>query len=328
MKASGIIPWLIAIGCVSTPVFGAVDSGAMERQKIDAMAGETLQQFLSEHAGGKALYDQAYAYAAFESVKVVIGISGAGGHGVAVNKQTSDRTYMKMGGAGIGIGLGGQRARMLLLFRDAEAYQHFLINGWEGNAAAVAAAGTSGKNAKTSFENAVEVFQFTRTGLLAKADLSGTKFWPYKKLNAGLSVHADSDGDGVPDRMDACPGTPQGAVVDARGCWVLSHVLFETGSASLSVAADPVLNEVATVLTRNPGLRIRIDGHTDAAGSAASNEQLSLRRAEAVKTALVNRGILAERLSVRGFGETEPIVPAGSSGRAPENRRVELMPIY
>jgi len=317
---------LIALGAFAPGLaLAAIDPVAAERQKIDAIAGETIQAFLHERPGAQEMYDQAYGYAVFQDVKVVIGISGAGGRGVAVNNQTKQRTYMKMGSAGIGIGLGGQKSRLLLLFRDAAAYQDFLKNGWEGNAAAVAAAGKEGKNAKATFEQAVEVYQFTRAGLLAKAELSGTKFWPHKKLNA---FDPDSDGDGVLDSVDACLGTPAGATVDARGCWLLSNVLFETASAELRAPAEPVLNEVAAVLLKNPNVRIRIDGHTDAAGPSAYNDTLSLRRAESVRAALIIRGIAAERLDVRGFGESAPIVQTGSDGRAPQNRRVELTPIF
>jgi outer membrane protein OmpA-like peptidoglycan-associated protein len=315
----------LALALVMAAAPGRAIAGTVEedRRRIDGIAADTVQQFLDERPGDRALYDGAYGYAVFQSIKVVIGVSGGGGKGVAVNQQTSGRTYMKMGTAGIGLGLGGQKYRLLMLFRDADTFNDFVVNGWEGNASASAAAGKEGKNAKSSFEQGVEVYQFTRSGLLAKADISGTKFWHNNRLNVDTS-RADSDGDGVIDVADACPGTPQGATVDARGCWVLSNVHFETSRSEITPEIDAALDEVAQVLQQNPDVRVRIDGHTDAAGSDAFNMQLSLRRASAVRDALIGRGIAADRLVARGFGETAPIVEPGPEQHARLNRRVEI----
>src|SRR6185503_8470775 len=77
----------------------------------------------------------------------------------------------------------------------------------------------------------------------------------------------DSDGDGVIDPRDACPGTPRGAVVDARGCWNVKGLRFAHDSASIDPAGEKALDEVATVLRQNPDLHVQIDGHTDATGT-------------------------------------------------------------
>ena len=75
----------------------------------------------------------------------------------------------------------------------------------------------------------------------------------------------DSDGDGVPDSRDACPGTPQGARVDARGCWVIPGLRFASDRADIEPRYQAQLDEVARVLRRNPEIRVRIDGHSDGA---------------------------------------------------------------
>jgi outer membrane protein OmpA-like peptidoglycan-associated protein/lipid-binding SYLF domain-containing protein len=325
MKARIRVTVLFSVLLLPAAGFAGTDDVLKERQRLDRIAEETLQQFFEERPGAKGLYDQAYGYAVFQSIKIVIGVSGGGGRGVAVNKQDASRTYMKMGTGGIGLGLGGQKYRILMLFRDAKAYSDFILNGWEGNAGASAAAGTEGRNAKTSFEQAVEVFQFTRKGLLAKADISGTRFWLYDKLNLDLNLtDADTDGDGVPDRLDQCPRTPKGATVDTRGCWVLNNMLFDTAKYEIEPAFESTLDQVANVLRNNPDLRVRIDGHTDAAGTELFNLGLSQKRAEAVKAALVQRGIPPERLEARGFGESVPVVRADAEQRARQNRRVEM----
>jgi lipid-binding SYLF domain-containing protein len=102
---------------------------------------------------------------------------------VAVNRENDARTYMKMGTAGIGIGLGGQKYQVVFLLQDQKTFQNFVDRGWQAEAAAKAAAGTSGVNVKTGFVNGMAIYQTTDKGLIANADVSGTKYWKFKKLN-------------------------------------------------------------------------------------------------------------------------------------------------
>jgi OOP family OmpA-OmpF porin len=135
---------------------------------------------------------------------------------------------------------------------------------------------------------------------------------------------ADADRDGVVDASDACPGTPVGAQVDDRGCWVLKGVRFASNSTEMVGGGAAAISSVATVLEKNPKMRLEIGGHTDSAGAAAYNQDLSERRAKAVKSALVERGIDASRLDTRGYGEEDPVADnATAEGRA-ENRRIEF----
>jgi len=134
----------------------------------------------------------------------------------------------------------------------------------------------------------------------------------------------DSDGDGVLDSEDECPDTPRGARVDDRGCWVLDDVLFEFDKYDIRSEYEYLLDEVAEVLAENPDVRVRIDGHTDSVASEVYNQGLSENRAQAVKDALVNRDIAAERLETRGFGETRPVRSNDTAADRAFNRRVEL----
>ncbi len=149
---------------------------------------------------------------------------------------------------------------------------------------------------------------------------------------AGVKVDADgcpldTDGDGVYDYLDKCPGTPQGARVDDRGCWVLEGLYFDTDEADIKAMGYAVLDEVVTVLRKNPGLRVEIQGHTDSTASEAYNQQLSERRANAVRDFLIEQGIDAGRLTAKGYGESKPAVPNTSAENMAKNRRVELNPI-
>jgi OOP family OmpA-OmpF porin len=136
----------------------------------------------------------------------------------------------------------------------------------------------------------------------------------------------DSDGDGVPDHLDKCPGTPKGAAVDAEGCWVLGTIHFDFDKYDIKPEAIPVLSEIGDVMMKNPDLKMNINGFTDNIGTMEYNQGLSERRAQAAKEYLVNQGLESDRFSINGFGYTMPI----SSNDTPEgrrmNRRVEFAP--
>lgn len=106
---------------------------------------------------------------------------------------------------------------------------------------------------------------------------------------------------------------------------VLRNVLFETGSADLLQASMNEISRLKTVLEENPALRIRVQGHTDNAGDSAANLELSTRRAEAVKTALIEHGIDASRLESKGFGESNPMATNDTEKGRALNRRTEFL---
>ena len=146
---------------------------------------------------------------------------------------------------------------------------------------------------------------------------------------AGVEVDArgcplDTDGDGVYDYLDKCPGTPMGAKVDADGCWDIANVNFDTNSAVVKDQYKMLLDEVATVLKKNPGIALKVQGHTDSDASDGYNMALSMRRAQAVKKALVDRGVQGKALKLGHFGESKPIRSNDTSTNKFENRRVEL----
>ena len=157
---------------------------------------------------------------------------------------------------------------------------------------------------------------------------------------AGTAIDAngcplpDTDGDGVLDRDDRCANTPAGTRVDARGCQllfetgktalVLQGVTFATGSANLTPASLPVLDRVAESLVANAEVKIEVQGHTDNTGSLAGNRRISQRRADAVRTYLVSKGVDAARLTAKGYGPDQPAAPNTTAEGRAMNRRVEL----
>jgi outer membrane protein OmpA-like peptidoglycan-associated protein len=104
----------------------------------------------------------------------------------------------------------------------------------------------------------------------------------------------------------------------------LRGVNFELGKAVLLPISKDILQDVARSLVANPEVRVEVGGHTDSTGPRALNERLSLERAEAVKAYLVENGVAADRMEVRGYASTQPVASnKTASGRA-QNRRVEL----
>jgi outer membrane protein OmpA-like peptidoglycan-associated protein len=105
----------------------------------------------------------------------------------------------------------------------------------------------------------------------------------------------------------------------------LSGVLFEQGGNQLSASAQARLDTVAQALAAYPDRNIVVEGHTDATGSDATNQDLSQRRADAVRTYLEARGVPAERMRAVGRGESTPIASNDTPEGRANNRRVEVV---
>ena len=141
----------------------------------------------------------------------------------------------------------------------------------------------------------------------------------------------DSDGDGVMDDMDKCAKTPKGTSVDKKGCplktksrGALEGVAFKLNSADLTQDAEKVLEDVAADLKKFPSVNVEIQGHSDTMGDDSYNLYLSEKRAQTVRSFLINKGVKAERLTAKGYGETAPVADNSTLEGRRKNRRVEL----
>lgn len=134
----------------------------------------------------------------------------------------------------------------------------------------------------------------------------------------------DADQDGVCDDDDQCLGTPRGANVDYRGCWVLSNVRFDVNKWDIKPKYEQYLDNAAEVLKKNPGVTVIVEGHTDADGSDESNQNLSQKRAESVMNYLTSHGISQDKVTAKGYGESKPIADNTTPEGKAQNRRVEL----
>jgi OOP family OmpA-OmpF porin len=142
----------------------------------------------------------------------------------------------------------------------------------------------------------------------------------------------DSDGDGVPDCIDKCKGTPKNTPVDQNGCppvgeelMILTGINFAFDSAKLDKESEARVDRAVDNLKRNPKIKVLIEGHTDSTGPEDYNMGLSIRRAQTVKDYMVSQGIAKERLSLKGFGETQPLVSNDTKEGRAQNRRVEFV---
>lgn len=106
---------------------------------------------------------------------------------------------------------------------------------------------------------------------------------------------------------------------------ILEAVYFEFNSAVINPAATDVIDEVVAIIGDYPNSHIAIDGYTDNTGTERYNQHLSTERAQSVKTALVQRGIAADRVTAQGFGPANPIADNTSAEGRQRNRRVEIL---
>jgi outer membrane protein OmpA-like peptidoglycan-associated protein len=105
----------------------------------------------------------------------------------------------------------------------------------------------------------------------------------------------------------------------------LNDVLFDFNSAALKPGADTTIQRLADFMMANPERDIVVEGYTDSRGSAQYNRELSAERAQAVKQALVDRGISAARIRTEGLGEEYPVASNGTAAGRQLNRRVEIV---
>ena len=144
----------------------------------------------------------------------------------------------------------------------------------------------------------------------------------------------DSDGDGLNDDVDKCPklrgslennGCPEVNSEVANSVNLAARkIYFVTGRATILKVSYEQLDVIAEALQSDPDLRLSIDGHTDNVGRSSRNNTLSMKRAQAVKNYLVQKGIAENRLKLRAFGESKPAANNKTIGGRARNRRVEL----
>ena len=209
-----------------------------------------------------------------------------------------------------------------------------------------------GKGKQLAFSNPVaasyeEALQAKNIANSLKSDLDAQKSENAKLRTEMSDLLRDTDGDGVADKLDKCPNTPSGTVVDGAGCplvapapvvtekviitdadrkvvkQAIKDLEFDLSKATIRAKSYSSLNRVANLLvTKNFSLKLA--GHTDNTGSATLNMKLSKDRAESVKAYLVSQGANASRIEATGYGKNQPIATNKTAAGRQKNRRVEF----
>ena len=139
----------------------------------------------------------------------------------------------------------------------------------------------------------------------------------YKEDEIGLFITNIKIATGIPDTRHK---------LIEEGKFSTTGILFDVNAATIKPESNGVLKQVADVLKANPGVKIKITGHTDSDGADAANLELSRKRAEAVKTALeTDHGIDGASLQTDGKGESKPVADNKTKEGKAQNRRVEFI---
>jgi outer membrane protein OmpA-like peptidoglycan-associated protein len=156
----------------------------------------------------------------------------------------------------------------------------------------------------------------TREADAAKADADATRV-----AAAGAATQAALQAEDMQRQIDALQAkeTERGIVL------TLGDVLFSTGRADLKVGTAGNLDRLVAFLDQNPERRVVIEGHTDNVGGDDYNLGLSQRRADSVKSFLVQGGIAPGRITATGKGKHQPVADNQSEGGRQQNRRVEVI---
>lgn len=156
------------------------------------------------------------------------------------------------------------------------------------------------------------------------ATLTGEAANGEQRLAAELAVLSISGIESV-DNQITTPPTPAEILTGTLNDIVLADpIQFNTGSADIRTASQPILDQVAQVLAGNPNGAVEIGGHTDSDGGSDANRLLSQERAQAVLDYLVSKGVDPARLTATGFGEDSPLVANDSTENKRKNRRIEF----
>ena len=144
----------------------------------------------------------------------------------------------------------------------------------------------------------------------------------------------DTDGDGVYDYLDHCPTVP--GIKENLGCPEVKRevrnllnkamvgIQFENGKATIKSSSYKILNDIAKIFIDNPTYFIEVQGHSDNVGNYNYNVDLSDRRAQAVRTYLIQKGVPMERIAAHGYGPDKPIADNKTKEGRAKNRRVEF----
>jgi lipid-binding SYLF domain-containing protein len=186
---SSFVVVLLTLGIFTANTFAAEKVDVeKERGAVRKMRSDALAAIYKQKPELKAKVEAAPGYAVFTDYGVTLFfVGGAGGSGIAVDKNSKKETFMSMGQASVGIGLGVKDVRLLLVFKTQKAFDYFVDKGWEFGGGGSVSAAVNDKGASDAagadFGKQVEKYGIAKNGLMFETTLSGTKYWKSKELN-------------------------------------------------------------------------------------------------------------------------------------------------
>jgi lipid-binding SYLF domain-containing protein len=153
------------------------------RREIDTTADASLKKLFTAVPTARRLFDTSYGYAVFDNHKTAFFLASGSGAGVAVNKASGKRTYMRMRSLGANLGAGVQFYQSVFLFETEGAFRNFVESGWEATTSADAAFGKAAAAAEVKFNGGMAFFHLAESGVLVSASIAGTKYWVSEDLN-------------------------------------------------------------------------------------------------------------------------------------------------
>ena len=192
LRQFGTVFAILLLAAVASPPFasGADDAKKKEaaRADIQKMEKETLARLYKAQPKAKDAIANAAGYAVFSNFGMKIFVAGGGsGKGVAVDKATKKKTYMKMIEAQAGWGMGVKKFRLVWVFENQKGLDSFINSGWELGAQTSAAAQASGQGAALagamSIAPGIWLYQLTDDGLALELTAKGTKYYKDGDLN-------------------------------------------------------------------------------------------------------------------------------------------------
>ena len=180
--------FLVLVLMAASSVVFAKTTPEEQRAKLDEMSEQVLARMYEKYPSAEEAVQEGYAYCTISASAVKFGLVGDDhGRGVAVNKETDERIYVKMKEVTLGINLGAKEYDLLFIIADKEAWDRFISGNikFGSEASAQASDGVSGgafADAKIA-ANGVWVYQLDKKGLAVELSLKGARISPYRSLN-------------------------------------------------------------------------------------------------------------------------------------------------
>jgi len=160
-----------------------------------------------------------------------------------------------------------------------------------------------------------------QTYVIRKPD---AEIWIGLSCNSSHCTYSLTRKEAMAQTIKVIPASKIKAALDKDGQIAL-YIHFDVDKSTIKPESVPIVDEIVKLLDSNPGLKIRIEGHTDNTGETAHNQTLSENRAAAVYGALLAKGIAANRLASKGYGASRPIASNDTEEGRAQNRRVVIV---